>query len=104
MLAELAVPVVDQVLAVILQQHAFIDIGDISYYLRHPPLMGIWRDSCDVNPACTKMDEKKDIVGNNQTEASPHFCGEEIGRCQHIHVIAEELPPGRFLLPLVSRG
>ena len=54
MLAELAVPVVDQVLAVILQQHAFVDIGDISYYLRHPPLMGIWRDSCDVNPACTK--------------------------------------------------
>ena len=31
MFAELAVTIVNQILAAILQQHAFVDIGDISY-------------------------------------------------------------------------
>lgn len=62
MLTELAVPVVNQIHAVILQQNTVFDIDDVPYYLRHPLLMRILRDPRDVNLACTKMNEEKDIV------------------------------------------
>lgn len=71
MLAELTVPVVDQILAVILHYHALIDIGDIPYYLRHPLLMRIRRDPRDVNLACAKMDEEKDVVCSQPGRAAP---------------------------------
>ena len=78
MFAELGVPIVDEILAVISNEHAVIGIGDIPYDLCHPFLMRIRSDSCDVNPARTQMDEEKDVIGD-QTEARPHLGGEEIG-------------------------
>ena len=83
MCAELAVPVVDQIYTVMLHEHAFFDIGDIPYYLRHPFLMRIRSDSRDVDLACTKMNEENDIVGG-QTKTRPHLGGEEIGSYQYI--------------------
>ncbi len=82
MLAEFAVPIVDQILAVILHEHAFIDIGDIAHDLCHPFLMRIRNDSSDVDLARTQMDEEQDVI-HDQAEARPHFRGKEIGsyRC-----------------------
>ena len=68
MLAKLAIPIVDQVPAITLEQNILIDIGDISYYLRYPTLMRIRCDSRNMNSAATKMKKEKDIVGN-QTKA-----------------------------------
>ena len=62
MFAELAVTIVNQILAAILRQHAFIDIGDVSYDLCHPVLMRIRSDSRDMNFARTHMDEEEDVV------------------------------------------
>ena len=70
MLAELTLPVVDQILAVILHYHALIDIGDVPCYLRHPLLMRILRDPRDVNLARTKVDEEKDVVCNQPGRAA----------------------------------
>ena len=53
----------DQIPAVILHQHTLIDISDISYDLRNPPLIRIRRDSSDVHLAGTQMNEKQDVVG-----------------------------------------
>ena len=77
MLAELAVPVVNQIRAVILKQHTLIDVGDIPYNLCHPTLIRIRGDSCNVNLACAKVNKEKDIVGD-QPEARPYFGSEEI--------------------------
>ena len=63
-LAELTVPVVDQIPAVILQQHTVIDIGDISFDLCNPPLIRILRDSSDVHCAGAQMNEEQDVVGD----------------------------------------
>ena len=62
MFAELAVPIVDEILAVISYEHAVIDIGDIPYDLCHPFLMRIRSNSRDVNLARTQMDKEKNVV------------------------------------------
>ena len=93
MITVLAIAIVDQIPAVTLRQHAFFDIGDISDYLSHPPLMWVQSDTCDVHLACAQMNEEKHVVGD-QSEARPYLRGEEIGRHQHIHMIANELSPG----------
>ena len=102
MFTELAVSVVNQILAVIVHEHAFFEIGDIPYDLRHPFLMRIHSDSGDVNLACAQMDEEKDVI-RGQTEARPHFSGEEIGSHQYIHMASDELTPGRFLISRANR-
>ena len=102
MLAEFTLTIVEQILAVILQQHAFIDIGDIAHDLCHPFLMRIQSDSCDENLTCAQMEEEKNIVGD-QAETEPHFRGKEIGGHQYMHVASDELTPGRFLPSLGNR-
>ena len=68
MLTELTVSVMNQIPAVVLQQHTVIDIGDISYDLRNPSLIRIRRDSPDVHCACAQMNEEQNVIGM-QTEA-----------------------------------
>ena len=102
MITELAIPVVNQIPAVIVHEHAFFDIGDIAYDLCHPFPMRIRRDSRDVDLACAQMDEEKDVI-RGQTVARPHFGGEEIGGYQYIHMASDELMPRCFFLPLCSR-
>ena len=64
MIIKLSAPVVDQILAAILHEHALFDIGDIPCDLCRPFLMRIRRDSRDVDFACAQMDEEKDITGD----------------------------------------
>ena len=101
-IAELTIPIVHQILAVVFYEHAFFDIGDIPCDLYHPFLMRIHSDSRDVNLARAQMDEEEDVLGD-QAEAGPHLRGEEIGSYQYIHMASDELTPGRFLLPLGNR-
>ena len=82
--------------------HAYFEIGDIPYYLRHPFLMRIRSDSRDVDLECAQMDEEKDVI-RDQSEARPHFGGEEIGCHRYIHVASDELTPRCFLLRLGNR-
>ncbi len=49
--------------------------------------MRIRRDTRDVNPACTEMNEEKDVVGD-QPETRLYLRGEEIGSYQNVHVIS----------------
>ena len=64
MITKPTVPVVDQILAAILHEHALFDIVDIPCDLCHPFPMRIRRDSRDVDFACAQMDEEKDITGD----------------------------------------
>ena len=63
-------------------------------------------DSRDVDFACTQMDEEKDVIVG-QSEARPHFGGEEIGCNQYIHVAlhasSDKLAPRCFLFSLGYR-
>jgi len=70
--------------------------------LRHPTLIRMRRNSCNVNFPTADPNEKKDIE-RNETVQSPDLGGEEI-RSKKISVRSNKLFPGRCLFPLGSRS
>ena len=103
MLAELTIPVADNIPIGILHEHAFIDIGDIPYNLCNPALIRIRRNSSHVHLACPEVNEEKNVV-NGVFRDAPYFGRKEIGRNKHVRMSIDELPPSRLLLAIAGRG
>jgi hypothetical protein len=100
-LAEVAAPVVDEVLGSDLLQPAVL-VGRVAHRLDHELLVGVIGHPEDLDLARGQVDGEQDIVGRG-AEQSGDIHGEEVGRHQLVHLLGDEGLPGRVGRPLGSR-
>ncbi len=91
-LAELAIPVVDQVAAANLLQPAPV-CGRLPGDLGHVGFVAVLGDTTDLNLPGRQVDAKEDIVGLRPVLALD-LGGEEVGRHENVRVSADEGLPG----------